>query len=78
MKEIRMSTHTKEHAIVAEIVTIEGGRCTFRAEGMDRDMVLPVDRNHVHEMIDDLIQAGLSHEKRRLTIRGGIIRGVEK
>lgn len=69
---------SKDYSITAEVLTVEGGSCTFRAEGMERDMRLPLDRDHVLEMIDDLIQAALKHEQRRLKIRGGIIRGVEE
>ena len=79
---------SKEYSIVAEIVTVEGGRCTFRpiqwrtqigVPGAPiNNMILPIDRAIVDQIIDDLIQAAVNHGERTLKIRGGIIRGVEQ
>lgn len=79
---------SKEYGVVAEIVTVEGGRCTFRPIQWRSQigvpgspiahMVLPIDRAIVDQIIDDLIQAAVNHEERTLKIRGGIIRGVEE
>ena len=66
----------RELEVQAQILTVDGGRCTFRPAASTREMTLPVDRDVIETVMDDLIDAAVKGEERMLKIRGGIIRAV--